>query len=164
MDSRGVGSGEMASWERERHSDRYGMGSRGDEAKSKGTTEVDDMWLTQTVEKDREKWKDSVRLEAWHRELLDDGKGKKTKGLSSSDKRGMQRKRIRRGQSGATEVNREEVKSTAREPEHIVPAPPYGHALGSSVGCHDKFGIAEASERGTDNVLPGGRLSQDNVH
>ena len=45
-----------------------------------------------------------------------------------------------------------------------MPAPPYGHALGSSVGCHNKVGIAEASERGTDNVLPGERLSQDNVH
>ena len=32
------------------------------------------------------------------------------------------------------------------------------------MGCHDKVGIAEASERGTDNVLPGERLSQDNVH
>ena len=36
---------EMASRERERHSDRYGMGSRGDKAKSKVTTKVDDTWL-----------------------------------------------------------------------------------------------------------------------
>ena len=68
------------------------MGSRGDKAKSKVTTKVDDTWLKQKVEQDREKWKDLVRLEAWHRELLDDGKGKNIKGLSS-DKRGMQRKR-----------------------------------------------------------------------
>ena len=97
----------MASRERERHSDRYGMGSRGDEAKSKVTTKVDDTWLKQTVEQDREKWKDSVRLEAWHRELLDDGKGKNSRGLIS-DKRGMQRKRPRQGQRGATEVERKE--------------------------------------------------------
>ena len=102
-------------------------------------------------------------MEAWHRELLDYGKGKNSRELIS-DKRGMQRKRPRRGHRGATEVDREDVKSTTREPEHIVPAPPYGDALGSSVGCHDKVGIAEASERGTDDVLPGGRLSQDSVH
>ena len=82
----------MASREKERHSDCYGMGSRGDEAKSKVTTKVDGTWLKQTVEQDREKWKDSVRLEAWHRKILDDGKGKNSKGLIS-DKRRMQRKR-----------------------------------------------------------------------
>ena len=80
-------------------------------------------------------------MEVWHRELLDDGKGKNSKGLIS-DKRGMQRKRPRRGQRGATEVEREESKSKMREPKHIVPALPYGHALGLSVGCHDKVGIA----------------------
>ena len=124
---------------------------------------MDDTWLKKTVEQDREKWKDLVRLEAWHQELLDDGKGKNSKGLIS-DKRGMQRKRPRRGQRGATEVEREKLESKTRETEHIVPAPPYGNALGLSVGCHDKVGIAESSERGTDNVLPGKRLSQDNVH
>ena len=114
---------EMASRERERHSDRYGMGSRGNKGKSTGTTEVDNMWLKQRVEQDRKKWKDSVWLEAWHQELLDDDKGKNSKGLIT-DKRGMQRKRPRRGQRGATEVEREELKSKTRDPEHIVPAPP----------------------------------------
>ena len=93
------------------------------------------------MEQDREKWKDLVWLEAWHQELLDDGKGKNSKGLIS-DKRRIQRKRPQRGQRVATEVKREELKSKTREPEHIVPAPPYGHDLGSLVGCHDKVGIA----------------------
>ena len=54
MDSRGGSEvAEMSSRERERHSDRYGMGSQGDEAKSKVTTKVDDTWLKQTVEQDR---------------------------------------------------------------------------------------------------------------
>ena len=79
MDSWGSEVAEMASQERERHSDRYGMGSRGDEAKSKVTTEVDYRWLKETVEQDREKWKYLVRLEVWHWELLDDGKSKNAK-------------------------------------------------------------------------------------
>ena len=40
---------EMASWERERHSDHYGMGSQEDKPKSKVTTEVDETWLKQIV-------------------------------------------------------------------------------------------------------------------
>ena len=59
MDSWGSEVAEMASQERERHSDRYGMGSRGEEARSKVTTKVDDTWLKQTVEQDRGEWKES---------------------------------------------------------------------------------------------------------
>ena len=32
------------------------------------------------------------------------------------------------------------------------------------MGCHDKVGIAKSNECGTDDVLPGERLSQDNAH